>query len=85
MDKSDEGVRAKSEFGRKVNGGLLRIPAAEPVASCECAMPYVFVGDEAFIRDFQHYKCILLYGLIRRASENQCIASEREFTLSCFN
>ena len=85
MDKSDEGVLAKSELGRKFNGGLLRIPAAEPVARCECAMPYVSVGDEAVIGDFQHYKCILLYGLIRRASENQCIASERKVTLSCFN
>ena len=46
--ESDGGVLAKSEFGRRLNGGLLRLPAAEPVASCEDAMPYVFVGDQAF-------------------------------------
>ena len=46
--ESDGGVLAKSDFGKKLNEGLLRLPAAEAIGNYPYNLPYVFVGDEAF-------------------------------------
>lgn len=45
---SDGSVFASSILAKKINDGTLELPPPKPLPGFEHALPYVFVGDEAF-------------------------------------